>query len=310
MNGLASIVIVTCNRLNFTRQTLESIFAHTDYPYELIILDNGSKDGTVEYLKSIQDHPQISQIIYFPNNLGKPGAANHGFALSKGDFVIGLDDDLFVPPGWLSVVVEAIRTIPQLGWFAINLENFSNQPGYFRPEYERRFGAFVIQETPGVAGFCVAMSRSTYQLLGGYTEGSFYGIEDSDLLNRCRARGLLVGYLMNVVGIHYGGTDYENALYPDYMEYKYQAQEEFLRGNPVLTITDFFAEQRRLTSPEVLRQGRLLKSEEPATYFVFEGKKHLIANMEAFQRLGFIWEDVQRVAQHELDAIPTGIILR
>lgn len=310
MSGLASIVIVTCNRLHFTRQTIESIFAHTDYPYELILLDNGSKDGTVEYLRSIQDHPQVSQIVYFPSNQGKPGAANHGFALSKGDYLIGLDDDVVVPPGWLSVVVEALRTIPRLGWFAINLENFSNQPGYFRPEYERHFGPFVIQETPGVAGFCVAMPRSTYNLLGGYTEGSFYGLEDSDFLNRSRAHGLLCGYLMNVIGIHYGGTDFENALYPEYMEYKYKTQEEFLKGNPALTVTDFFAEYQRITSPEVLGQGELLKSEHPATYFVYNGKKYLIANPEVFDRLGFRWERVRQVPQNELDRISNGFVLR
>jgi GT2 family glycosyltransferase len=310
MNGLASIVIVTCNRLKFTRQTLESIFAHTDYPYELIILDNGSKDGTVDYLNSIQDHPQVSQVVLFPTNQGKPGAANHGFVLSKGDYIIGLDDDVVVPPGWLSVVVEALRTVPRIGWIAINLENFGNQPGYFRPEYEHHFGHLVIQETPGVAGFCVAMPRSTYNLLGGYTEGTFYGIEDSDYLNRSRANGLLCGYLMNVIGIHYGGTDYENALYPEYMEYKYKAQEEYLKGNPALTLTDFFAEHRQITSPDTLRQGELIKSEQPATYFVYNGKKYLIANTEVFDRFGLRWEDVHYVSQSALDQIPNGFILR
>ena len=53
MYGLTSIILVTHNQLEFTRLCVESIERHTSEPYELIVVDNGSRDGTVEGLKSI-----------------------------------------------------------------------------------------------------------------------------------------------------------------------------------------------------------------------------------------------------------------
>jgi uncharacterized protein YydD (DUF2326 family) len=49
---LTSIVILTCNQLQYTKKCIESIFQNTRQPYELIIVDNGSTDGTVEYLET------------------------------------------------------------------------------------------------------------------------------------------------------------------------------------------------------------------------------------------------------------------
>ncbi|AZR72019.1 hypothetical protein BBF96_00515 [Anoxybacter fermentans] len=311
MEKLASIVIVTCNRLEFARQTIESIFKNTLYPnYELILIDNGSTDGTVEYLKEIENRPQISHIIYFNNNEGKGKAANYGFALSKGEYIIGLDDDVIVPEGWLTKLIEAIDIIPNVGWLSINLEkeywgSFSRKDPYnvFRPEYERKFGNFTIQEVPDVAGFCVAMPRSTYEKLGGYVENIYYGGIDGEYNRRAMSHGLLTGYLMDVVGIHLGGSDKEKQLYSEYQEYKLETQKQLKKGNFNLAKIDFFKVKY---SPEVLKQGQLIKGEKSAVYFVYNGQKHLITSTDVFNRLNFRWEDVKILPQSEVDKIPTG----
>ena len=56
-NELASIIILCCNELEYTRQCLESVLRWTRPPYELILVDNGSTDGTLEYLRSIEGPP-------------------------------------------------------------------------------------------------------------------------------------------------------------------------------------------------------------------------------------------------------------
>src|SRR5207244_1844716 len=79
-HGLTSIVIVTHNEIGFTRSCLESLRFVTDEPYELIMVDNGSTDGTVEYLRSARD----VRFIENADNRGFPAAANQGIRASRG----------------------------------------------------------------------------------------------------------------------------------------------------------------------------------------------------------------------------------
>ncbi len=74
--GLTSIIIVTFNELEYTRQCVESIRRLTDEPYELIFVDNASTDGTVQYLESQPD----AKVIRNSDNRGFPAAVNQGIA--------------------------------------------------------------------------------------------------------------------------------------------------------------------------------------------------------------------------------------
>lgn len=315
MNKLASIVIVTCNRLFFSKQTIESVLNNTKYAnYEVIIIDNGSTDGTVKYLKSIERRPHIRRVIYLKTNHGKGKAANQGFLISKGDYIVGLDDDVVAPKGWLTKMVKAIDLIPNVGWLSFNLErpywrSFSRDrpESVFRPEYERKFGQFTVQTVPAVAGFCVAMPRSTYQKLGGYTEKAYYGGVDGEYNCRAKKAGLLTGYLMDVVGIHYGGSSEEKKLYHEYQCYKIETQKLLWNGNYNLAKINFFDQKRSIElSPEVRKMGKLIKGERPAVYFLYNGFKHLIPSLEAFKKLKFRWENLAILPQAEIDRIPSG----
>ncbi len=95
--GLTSIVIVTYNEIGFTRQCLDSIRLLTDEPYEIIVVDNGSTDGTVEYLRAMGD----VRLIENDSNRGFPAAANQGMAVAAGKQVLLLNNDVVVTTGWL-----------------------------------------------------------------------------------------------------------------------------------------------------------------------------------------------------------------
>lgn len=314
MNKLVSIVIVTCNRLDFTRKTLESIFANTDYPnYEIIVLDNQSMDGTVEYLEKIEKHPQVSHVIYFKSNQGKGRAANLGFRLAKGDYLIGLDDDVLVPKGWLSKMINAINAVPNIGWLCMNFENLSQE--IFTPETERKFGKITIQTPHAVGGQCVAMPRTTFEQIGGYIESTYYGGVDSEYNMRAKKYGLLTGYVIDVVGYHLGGTKHESEQYPDYFKYKTETQNHLLKGNKDLAKTNYFANDKfNLDASKVhanLSKGQLLKaSDAPAVYFVLDGVKHEIPSLEVFEKLHFSWSKVKIISLEEIKKLPTGNPLR
>jgi GT2 family glycosyltransferase len=102
---LTSIIIITHNQLGYTRACLESIRFLTDEPYELIVVDNGSTDGTVDYLRSCPD----VKLIENAENRGFPAAANQGVQASTGAQVLLVNNDVLVTTGWLRRMLEAME---------------------------------------------------------------------------------------------------------------------------------------------------------------------------------------------------------
>jgi len=102
---LISIVIPTFNQLAFTRQCLASIRLFTDEPYELIIVDNGSTDGTPQYVRSCPD----VKLIANSENRGFPAACNQGALASRGTHILFLNNDVIVTTGWLTRMLRAFE---------------------------------------------------------------------------------------------------------------------------------------------------------------------------------------------------------
>ncbi len=114
--GLTSIVIVTHNEISYTRQCLDSIRLLTDEPYELIVVDNGSTDGTVEYLRAMAD----VRLIENETNRGFPAGANQGMAVAAGKQVLLLNNDVVVTTGWLGACYGCFGVVIQrLGWWGL-----------------------------------------------------------------------------------------------------------------------------------------------------------------------------------------------
>ena len=109
-----SILILAYNRLEKTRRCVESVLAHTaGIEYELILLDNGSTDGTLEYFKQIS-YPH-KKIIHISKNLG---AAYSTLTISVDDFgrfVCFLANDLIVTPNWLHNLLTCIKSDDRIG---------------------------------------------------------------------------------------------------------------------------------------------------------------------------------------------------
>ena len=102
-------MLVTHNLLALTRQCLDSIRHCTDEPYELIVVDNGSTDGTVEYLRA---HADV-KLVANADNRGFPAAANQGIQASAGGQVLLLNNDTLVTTGWLKRLLRALRALDE-----------------------------------------------------------------------------------------------------------------------------------------------------------------------------------------------------
>ncbi len=110
-----SIVIAVCNMLPFTRLCLDYIRKNTTVPYELVIVDNGSTDGTREYIDELSSDLDIN---YLRNetNLGPIIAMNQGIRLSKYEYICQIHNDVIIfEKGWLKKIVSIMEQDPKIG---------------------------------------------------------------------------------------------------------------------------------------------------------------------------------------------------
>jgi GT2 family glycosyltransferase len=104
--GLASIVIPCWNQLEFTRQCIAALVRHTRPPWELIVIDNGSTDGTAAYLNGVQDAAAVPvTVISNQENLGFPAAVNQGLQQARGEYLVLLNNDVVVTDAWLDQLI-------------------------------------------------------------------------------------------------------------------------------------------------------------------------------------------------------------
>lgn len=111
----ASIVIPVCNMLGFTRLCTDYIRKNTDMPYELVIVDNGSADGTREYFEGLSKELDVR---YLRNgaNLGPIVAINQGIKASKYEYICQIHNDVVIfEKGWLSRIVSIMESDPNIG---------------------------------------------------------------------------------------------------------------------------------------------------------------------------------------------------
>jgi len=103
---LASIIIPCWNQLEYTRFCLPALVRHTRPPWELIVIDNGSTDGTGIYLAGAQDvAPVPVTVVSNAQNMGFPAAINQGLKVARGDYLVLLNNDAVVTDGWLNQLI-------------------------------------------------------------------------------------------------------------------------------------------------------------------------------------------------------------
>lgn len=94
---MLSVIIITCNRVATVTKTILSCKEHCTMQWELVIVDNGSTDGTQKEIRALCDKEKIQlQYYYSEINLGVAGARNIGFEKAKGDILYFIDDDAFI----------------------------------------------------------------------------------------------------------------------------------------------------------------------------------------------------------------------
>lgn len=181
-----SLVVLAWDNLELTRRCVETLRAHTDVSYELIIVDNGSTDGGEEYAKSTADIPVLNGA-----NLGFARGMNKGLAEARGDLVAFINNDTAFPEGWASTIVQTLHEDRGVG-IAIPAVTAAGNPVTVRGEPGTdRIVLAPFGEFP--SGVVYVMPTTLVRALGGWNEAyAVASSEDLDLAFTVWAHGLQI----------------------------------------------------------------------------------------------------------------------
>jgi glycosyltransferase involved in cell wall biosynthesis len=155
------LVMMTYNRLEYTRLSLSRLLADHSEKFHLIIWDNGSSDGTKEYLNTIQDL-RIVDIVFSERNEGQAYVTNKIWSEANADLVGKVDNDCLVTPGWTKILAQAHEDLPNLGVVGC-WHFFPEDFDYERAKHKiRQYGKHYIFQHPWVDGSALLVKRNVY----------------------------------------------------------------------------------------------------------------------------------------------------
>ncbi|MCS6887044.1 MAG: glycosyltransferase [Chloroflexus sp.] len=200
-----AIIVLTWNGLAVTQRCFESLRAKTrDVPYRLIVVDNGSTDGTVEWLRTQRDVTLIAN----SENRGFAAGVNQGIAAAPPDHDILLlnNDTEIIEETWLSHLRAVANDHPDYGIVGCLLlfpNGLLQHAGTYMPKHnfwgyqigggEPYIGQYPgIREVEGVTGACMYIRRDVIATIGGMDEAYFSYYEDTDYCLRATRAGFKI----------------------------------------------------------------------------------------------------------------------
>ena len=209
-----SLVMITYNQLYYTRLCIESLLAYTDVPFELILIDNASTDGTGAYFLQLEkDRTRLSpllktvRVLLNSENKGFVKAVNQGLRQAKGQILGILNNDLLFTPRWLSLMLEQMKknAYDVLGPVCNKAEDVLQIPQVVDVSYtdpssmlsylQNSRQTIETRAADWIAGFCLLFRRELLDKIGLLDERFGLGFcEDEDYCYRARLAGFKVGY--------------------------------------------------------------------------------------------------------------------
>lgn len=210
--ALASVIIPFRDGLTYTRQCLERLRAHTRSPYEILLVDNGSRTPATALARKHR-----ARLIRNPENLGFAKAVNQGMRAAKGRYLLWLNNDVLVTPGWLEGLVAAAESSPDIA----AVGPCTNHAAGFQHVPDPRAGDLKgllrfsqgwalrhrgrVRKVHRLIGFCLLLKREVLDRVGLLDERFFPGYyEDYDYSLRLRQAGYSLAVAREVFVYHHG----------------------------------------------------------------------------------------------------------
>ncbi len=210
-----SVIIPNWNGEKLLASCLDSVFKQSFNDFEVIVVDNGSQDGSVKLVES--RYPQV-HLIALPKNVGFAAAVNLGIKKSRAPFVALLNNDAIVTANWLAKLYQAAVGHPEVFGVAPKIisasmkgviENAGDKINIVCQAYPIGRGAESSKFSRpgyvfGASGAASLFRRSVLVKLGLFDEDFFFYFEDVDFSFRAQLAGFKCWYEPEAVVYHYG----------------------------------------------------------------------------------------------------------
>ena len=187
-----SVIIPTMNKVALLERTLDGLAGQelaADDEWEIVVVNDGSTDGTATFLESRSGTPNVSLVVVSPpGNVGRARARNLGARAARGTWLLFLDDDIVAPPGLLRAHLDLLEANPDCGTigYAVTEPDLIDAPHL---HYLDSRGVARLEPGPAPGRFFVtqnaAVPRRAFLAVGGFDEDfSAYGFEDMEVAFR------------------------------------------------------------------------------------------------------------------------------
>lgn len=209
-----AIMMVTFNRLDLTKKTIENLYRNNKRKCHFIIIDNGSTDGTVDYLNALNSNDVYSYHVHLLNE-NKGIASGRNIALKVADelgvkWYCTIDNDVDMPDGWLEECIDILSRNKAFGAVGVNMEDNKY------PTVTKNGVTFQEKPAGNLGTACMVFTDKVHKAIGFFKKYNKYGLEDSDFGMRARFFGFKLGYILEN-GTHLGVGTYDTG---DYRKWK------------------------------------------------------------------------------------------
>jgi len=209
-----SVVVLNYNGLKYLRRTILPLL-NLDYPnYEIIVVDNGSTDGSREYVAKM---PSVNLVIS-PKEREKNFACNYAIAKTRGDYILLLDNDVIITEkGILKNLIKRYLDNKKTGVIGLSLYNYGeiasksygNYMGYYYINEQRAIPVKDLKKHDNSLiafpeGKALFIKKSIWKKVGGYDDHLKFGGDDSDLGIKLMLMGYKNYLYSSSVQIHIG----------------------------------------------------------------------------------------------------------
>ena len=232
-----SIIIVSYNTKQITKNCLNSIiksFKNSKINYQIIVIDNDSKDGSVEFLKTFsKKHPNNFKLILNNENTGFGKANNQGVKIADSDYILLLNSDTVTLDDSIEKLIKYYKKNEGVVHFAgakLFNKDMTPQPStapfftplivfaalFLRGDYWglTRSSPNIEKKVDWVSGACILTKKEYYNKINGFDEGVFMYMDEVDLLYRASLKGLNTYFFPEAKFIHIGFASSGSKSYP------------------------------------------------------------------------------------------------
>lgn len=244
-------VIVNFNTLELLKECLQHLESLRLPELEVVVVDNGSNDGSAEWIQSLDRHR--FRVVCSAHNLGFAGGCNLGIEQAAADYILLLNTDAFPRPGALQVLMDYLDQHPDVGivgpqlvysdggWQrssglvasprsavldALGITSIGHVISSVSWKHARRW--LHPRPVEYLAGACMMIRRAVIDHIGGLDERLFFFVEDAEYCLRARNHGWGVHYIPQSVVIHLHGRSWAKSGYKDALNLRKKMTQAFV----------------------------------------------------------------------------------